>query len=101
MVGRLETRPSTSRVRPSECDPWLMRLSGLSHCSCSTSKASLGQMFQGPIVFADQLLHHVAVLHLGGHDFPRIGFHFKMRTERRLALQCIQDANEMIGRIVK
>ena len=54
-----------------------------------------------PFVFADQLVHHAAVLHRRWHDLPGVRLHLKMRAEVWVRFECVHHAEEMVACVVE
>ena len=61
----------------------------------------LGQLGQGPPVFADELIGNIPLLHLNGQHFPCVGFHLDVRTDRRFGTEHANSCFQLIGCRVK
>src|SRR4026208_548244 len=44
-------------------------------------ESKLRQLLQRPVVLGCQLVHHIAIFHVGGHHFPGVGLHFEMPAQ--------------------
>ena len=64
-------------------------------------ESALGEAGQGPGVFAGQLVHHIALFQVGGHDLPGVGLHLEMLAEAGIGFHGIEHADEMVGRGVE